>query len=157
MSIIKLAASGVTHTEIESCFDRFLMLRDGVEPFSFDLTSHIVPSESLADVASAYFAVAPEYALKAIRSIKRYNNLMNSKSCIARGFAVLALKLSGCYKEMHGMMMPKKDDKRCEDSNIALSDCYERAVEKSVRLIENLHAYIGGAACLSSELDRDFE
>ena len=40
----KIAVSGVTHTEIESEFDRSLLLAQGIEPLSARLTGHIVPS-----------------------------------------------------------------------------------------------------------------
>lgn len=39
----KIAASGISHTEIEVEFDRMLMLMDGKDPLRQNLTEHIVP------------------------------------------------------------------------------------------------------------------
>lgn len=153
----KIAESGVTHTEIESCFDRYLMLLDGALPSGCDTTSHIVVSERICEIASAYFGITQKQALRAVRSMKKYNKLMTSKSRFLRGGAVAALKLSGCYREMHGMMLPQKDDPRCADSNLILLDIYEKAVGKAVRLIENLNGFLGGTSALGKELERDFE
>ena len=51
----KIAVSGVTHTEIESEFDRSLLLQDGRDPLSAKLTYHIAarPASAQARVRAA--------------------------------------------------------------------------------------------------------
>ena len=51
----KIAVSGVTHTEIESEFDRSLLLAQGIEPLSARLTGHIVPSAENAAAIAPFF------------------------------------------------------------------------------------------------------
>ena len=46
----KIAASGISHTEIEVEFDRMLMLTDGKDPLRQNLTEHIVPCMENAEV-----------------------------------------------------------------------------------------------------------
>ncbi|MGN0805481.1 MAG: zinc dependent phospholipase C family protein [Candidatus Coproplasma sp.] len=153
----KIAQSGITHTEIESNFDRFLMLKDGLKPFGFDVTSHIVPDERLCDTAAAYFIIEENQAEKSINSLKFYNRLLTTRKRLIRSAGKLILKLSGNYKEMHGMFLPDKEDPRCADSNRILYECYGKAVKKAVRLIENYSLFLECTENLSAELDRNFE
>ncbi len=51
----KIAASGVTHTEIEVEFDRSLMLKDRLNPVTHILTDHIQPSSGNAKVIAPFY------------------------------------------------------------------------------------------------------
>lgn len=51
----KIASSGISHTEIESEFDRMLMVKDGYDPVSHITTSHIIPSMENAEVIQSFF------------------------------------------------------------------------------------------------------
>ena len=53
----KIAASGISHTEIEVEFDRMLMVKDGYDPIRHKLTGHIVPSIENAAVKRVKIAL----------------------------------------------------------------------------------------------------
>lgn len=153
----KIAVSGVTHTEIESEFDRSLLLAQGIEPLSARLTGHIVPSaENAAAIAPFFEGVSAKQVQKALRSMLFYNGLLRAPCRPKRFFVNAALRLTGNYKEMHGMMIAKKPVPACADSNLRLLKLMNAAAGECVALAENLSAYLGGTAELSPAFDKTF-
>lgn len=153
----KIAVSGVTHTEIESEFDRSLLLQDGREPLSAKLTYHIVPSEKNARVIAPFFAgVSAKQVQKALRSMLFYNELLRAPHQPKRGFVRLCLRLTGNFKEMHGMMLAKQPIPACEDSCLRLSKLMDKAVVRCVLLSENVAAYVKGEEELLPEFNKTF-
>ena len=140
----KIRLSHITHTEIESEFDRSILLEEGKEPLSADLTAHIRPSEEYARIVAPFFGIKPAEAYKAMRSLVFYNGLLRAPHAVKRGLVNLVLRLSGNYKEMHGMMIAKKPLAVCEDSNMRLKKLFCKAVPEAVSLIAAFDAYVRG-------------
>ena len=153
----EMKSKNISHTEIESAFDRYLLEGDGKNPFGTDLTSHILADGKNADIAAAYLGVTEKKAKKALKSIKFYNGLLNSHKKTVRGTVTALLKISGMWNIMHGMMMPVEMLPVWNDGIAGLEKAYGAAVQKAVRLIENFDGYLAGKCALSAELNRDFE
>lgn len=153
----KIAVSGVTHTEIESEFDRSLLLQDGRDPLSAKLTYHIAPSEANARVIAPFFAGVNEKQVeKALRSMLFYNELLRAPHQPKRGFVRLCLSLTGNFKEMHGMMIAKQPIPACQDSDLRLAKLMDKAVGRCVLLSENVAAYLKGEEELLPEFNKTF-
>ena len=152
----KIRLSGVTHTEIESEFDRSLLTAEGREPLSAVLTAHILPDEAHARVIAPFFDVTPRQAYKALRSMIFYNGLLRAPHAPKRALVNLVLKISGNYKEMHGMMIAKKPNPACEDSNMRLWKLFQNAVPEAAALIENFAGYVRGECALSPAFQETF-
>ena len=152
----KIRLSHVTHTEIESEFDRSLLLEEGKDPLSASLTAHIAASEENARVVAPFFGVSEKQAYKALRSMLFYNSLLRAPRQPKRGLVNLVLKLSGNYKEMHGMMIAERPISACEDSNMRLKKLFEKAVPEAVSLIENFSGYVRGDSRLSPAFENTF-
>lgn len=153
----KIAVSGVTHTEIESEFDRYLLLREGIEPLSARLVGHIVPSaENAADISPFFAGVDAKHVKKALRSMRFYNALLRAPHQPKRGLVNFVLRLSGNYPEMHGMMIAKHPIPACADSNLRLSKLMARARGECLSLIQNFFACLSGEAELSPAFERTF-
>ncbi len=153
----EMKSKNLTHTEIESAFDKYLLESDGKAPFRTDLTAHILYSKKTEDIAAAYFSVTEKQAAKAIKSIKFYNRLMRAHNPVARGIITLILKISGMWEPVHGMILPLETDERYDDSIRELSLAYSAAVKKAVELIINYDGFLHGENNLSEKLDRNFE
>ena len=153
----KIAVSGITHTEIESEFDRYLLLRDGRDPLSARLTYHILPSEENARVIAPFIAgVTEKQVLKALRSMLVFNELLRAPHQPKRGLVRLCLRLTGNFKEMHGMMIAKQPSAACEDSDLRLAKLAEKAAERCVLLSEAVAAYVRGEEPLLPAFERTF-
>lgn len=63
----KIQASGESHTKIETEFDRYLMVANGLDPLRHRLTGHIQPSNfRAAMIAPVYPPVKPEEVLHSV-------------------------------------------------------------------------------------------
>ena len=154
----KLARSPeVTHTETESSFDRLLLEREGKDPLSADLTAHIHPSACLADIAAAYYGLPAQKTKKALKSIRFYNRLLRAPHLAKRRAICLVLRLTGNYREIHGMMIPYERDERCKDSDGELFKAFERAVSKAHELILSYRDHLNGTGEMSPLLNRNYE
>lgn len=153
----KINESGVSHTRIESEFDRALMVRDGLDPVRHCLTGHIRPSEEDCRVISAFFQdVTPEQVSKALSDMVRYNRLLVAPGRFKRYLIDRKLRATGNYEAMHGLLIGFEPDPRCEDSCSRLDEIYAECVPLAVNLIRNLDGYLDGTERLSERYDRTF-
>lgn len=152
----KIRLSHVTHTEIESEFDRYLLAEEGKDPLSADLTAHIAANEENARVIAPFFGVTEKEALKALRSMIFYNGLLRAPHQPKRGIVNFVLRLSGNYKEMHGMMIAKKPIDACRDSNMRLFKLFGKAVPEAVSLIRGFVGYVNGQNALPAAFEDTF-
>lgn len=152
----KIAVSHVTHTEIESEFDRSLLEAKGKEPLSACLMDHIFATEENARVIAPFLGVTPKQAKKALSSMLFYNRLLRAPHQPKRGFVRLVLRLSGNFKEMHGMMIAKKPIPACADSDLRLSKLMKKAEGECVSLLCNFAAYLKGEGELSPAFGATF-
>jgi len=148
----KIAVSDVRHTEIETEFDKYLLRKEGKDPFKENLTAHITADERCAKVISPFFcglgggfAKAGEAEiLKALKSMKFYNDLLLGRNPFKRGLVCAALKLSGNWREMHGTMFAKKDIAKCADSNMRLEKLFNASKRMCLYLTENYTQFLNG-------------
>ena len=139
----KINASGVTHAEIEVEFDRELMLRDGLNPLWHKLTKHINPSmENAIIIKNFYSGVGSRQVQEALSGMIFNNNLLRAPLRIKRLLVFALLRLSGNYKEMHGLIVNYKSNPSCKDSTIKLFELYKQAEELAVQLITEFDGYV---------------
>lgn len=145
----KIRMSGISHGEIEVEFDRELMVRDGFNPISHRLTNHIKSSSETANVIKDFYdGISETQVDKALKNMNFYNDLLLAPSRIKRNFIYALLKVSGNYKEMHGLIVNYKKNERCADSTQKLMELYETAKNLAVRLIQEYQTYMMGEADL---------
>lgn len=132
----KIAESGISHTEIEVEFDRRLMVEDGYNPLTQSLTEHIYPTNFNASIIKSFFeGVTKEEIQTSLKSMKWYNKLVLAPFPAKRWFVYALLKISGNYKEMHGLIVNYKANPKCMDSNDKLNAMYENALKQAAVLI----------------------
>lgn len=132
----KIKKSGISHTEIEVEFDRSLLIRDGFQPVSKQLTEHIKTTDEFGEVIHCFFSpVNGQETTKALKSMIRYNKLLVAPSHLKRGIIYLILFLSGNYKEMHGLLINYHENPKCHDSNETLMELFETAKATALSLI----------------------
>lgn len=133
----KIAKSGVSHTEIEVEFDRFLLTHDGFNPITQQLTSHIKTNDELGDVIhSFFFPVSAAEITTALKGMIHYNNLLVAPSHFKRFIIYTILFLSGNYKEMHGLLVNYHENPNCSDSTEMLQNLFSNAKSTALSLIK---------------------
>lgn len=148
---------GLTHAEIEGEFDRFLMVRDGLEPLSHSQTCHIVPSRKNAEIISEFFPeINEDVMVKALRSFVFFSDLMTAPKEPKRTIIQTGLRLSGHYDSLHGHIINKVPNPQCEDSCHILFDLKKKALPLAKELICNYHDYLLGFCELDSHFQKTF-
>ena len=146
----KIAASGISHTEIEVEFDRMLMIKDGYDPIRHRLTEHIVPSMENAEVIQAFFeGVDSVQVRKALNEMIKNNNLLIAPSKGKRLLIKGLLTMTGNYKEMHGLVVNYQENPLCDDSTRKLWSLYQEAKELAVLLLHDYRNYLEGSEDLN--------
>ena len=146
----KIAASGISHTEIESEFDRMLMIKDGYDPIRHRLADHIVPSMENAEIIQAFFEdVDSVEVCGALKGMIKNNNLLTAPSKAKRLLIYTFMTLTGNYKEMHGLLINYQKNPRCDDSTERLWFLYQKAKELAVTLITEYRGYLEGGKDLN--------
>ena len=153
-----IQTEGIAHTKIEGEFDRMLLAEDGKDPVRQSLVTHIRPTDANARVISGFFpTVTADQVRKALEDMIHYNGLLICPGRLKRWLVVRALKKSGNYDDMIGLVLNSEGDPACERSNARLKELYEDSVTLSVELIRDLHSYLSGdSEALCARFDRTF-
>ncbi|WP_313344747.1 zinc dependent phospholipase C family protein [Sedimentibacter sp.] len=147
----------LTHGEIETEFDRFIMLKHNKKPVSFKPASHIIPSEYSARIISRFFeGISSENILRALKSMKFNLNLLVAPWIIKRYIIFAGLKLSGNYKKMRGLIMNYESNHQCDELNKNLYDLYEKAIIKAVEIIHEYYNNLNAQDGINSYFNRNF-
>lgn len=153
----KIRISGISHTEIESEFDRMLMVQNGLDPLRHSLTGHIRPTaENAASIAPFFKNVTAAQTERALRSMVWYNRLLRAPGRNKRRAIYAVLKISGNYEAMQGMMINRKTNPACVDSSLRLEKLMSRAVPLSVNLCKNFWGFVEKREDLSPYFERTF-
>jgi hypothetical protein len=141
----KIAASGVSHAEIEVEFDRELMIKDGFNPISHKLTNHIEPSVCNAEVIFPFFEdIDSSQVQQALQGMISTNNFLLVPSKWKRLLVQTLLHASGNYEEMHGLMVNVTKNPQCNDSTEKLLQLYEVARDRAVKMIYEYGEFLSG-------------
>lgn len=154
----KIRESGVSHTRIEAEFESMLMRKDGIDPTSHHLTCHIHPTEHNAAVIARLIPyVSSEEVLKALRSTKFYSSLILVPGNIKRYIVTTVIKLIGASDSLGGMIIGRKPDPRCADSNKRLYGMYNDAIKEAAEYILQFKDLIENGGSLPDRYLRNFE
>lgn len=154
----KMKSSGITHAEIESEFDRALLVKAGKNPIRECLVKHIVPSERNAACIARFFkGLSVKEIGDAVKSFKTYNNLLRAPGRVKRYTIYGALKLSGNYENMKGMVINYEANPHCKGSCLALSLKLQNAIEPAARVIEEYYHSLDSIAPLAERFNFNFE
>lgn len=154
----KIAASGISHAEIEAELDRYLMVKDGLDPVRFKPTGHIVPSRYNAEaIAEMYPGVCTDDILGSIKGLKLFSNILVAPSRLKRNIILAGLKISGNYDGMHGMIINYEPNPECADSTKRLMELYKKSGKLAVELIEKFRYNMDGSKELDSVYGYTFD
>ena len=85
-----------------------------------------------------------------------YNHLLLAPSVFKRMFIYMLLRLTGNYKEMHGLIVNFEANPACHDSTQKLKQLYTLAAERTVQLINEYNDYLIKKDKLSAFYDWTF-
>ena len=137
----KLTTDPVTHSDIETNFDRYLLLKQHRRPLHAKVTSHLRTSQESAKVIRTFFpTLSVRQVESSISSMIWYNDLFTTSDRLIRSLVKAALHATFTYKSLGGLLMNETDNPLCTDSNLRLDKLMEASVPLCLSLTSN---YLG--------------
>lgn len=133
--------TGLSHAEIETEVERYLMELDGRDSLRYLAVNDVVISDRNAEVISWFFEdVEREDVQAALRHMKFFSRMFCAPSKGKRFMVNTALKLAGKYDSMTGMIVNYEENPACYESTRKIADLSEEVVELASQLITEFSA-----------------
>ncbi len=128
--------TGLSHAEIETEVERYLMELDGRDSLRYLAVNDVVISERNAEVISWFFqGVEKEDVQRALRHMKFFSRMFCAPSQGKRSLVNLGLKIAGKYDSMTGMIVNYEENPRCYESTRQIAQLSQEAIALAVQLI----------------------
>lgn len=157
--------SGIAHNEIETEFDRMLMVYDAYDPVSHSLIRHIrravgrfdyirrmnadpdaeTHSDPYEVISAFYPGITPAEIRKALKGMIFDHNLYLAPSPLKRVPMFALMKLIGKYDSLRGFFVNYKANPDCAESNAVLIRLYQKGAERSRLLITEFASCMDGS------------
>ena len=132
----QMAAHGVSHVGLEAEFDRYLMLKDGLDPVRQPLTRHIQPELKNAHIIRDFYpGLTTLQVQEALRWMKGIDQLFLAPGSAKRAALYGGLKAAGKYDALSGLVIGYAPDPACTEGVEQLAEGYRTARALAVRLI----------------------
>ena len=150
--------TGISHAEIETELDRYLMIESGKEPRVYLPASVLDDSEENCRVIARMFpSVTPKQIHRALEGQKLYDRLLTCKNPMKEKVVLGGMHVLGCYDILEGQVMRKKANPACRESTTRLMELYQKALDETPAILENLYQCLyGTGTTLSSRFLRDY-
>lgn len=131
-----IQVSGISHSEIETEFDRLLLTEDHYNPVKHLSVNHIHPTERNASIIAPFFEnITTREIQVALKDMIRYHKLLLMNSEAKRKLLLTAMKILQIYDTCHGMIMNTAANPDCANYCLLLKKLYAEAIPVTVSLI----------------------
>ena len=152
----RIAESGISHTRIETEFDKYLLARNGEIVLGVNHAAHLKGRTEAAQPAAILLGI-PEHAAKtSLKSFVRINGWLSSANPFLRAVIFSALAVSGKYEELRGMFYDKKPCATCAESNEILEAKLKQAVPVAASLVSEFFEKLSDDRPLSERFGLDY-
>lgn len=132
----------MTHSEIESEFDRELLVQQGKDPLRTSLTSHIHPSLEVSQVIAPFFHLTDKDIYKSLKDLLFYLRMIKAPGKLKRGIVLFAMKIAGIYPHYKGLMINYEKNEISRECIDELIRKKNQAVKLAVALIEEYSLHL---------------
>ena len=152
----KAEVSGISHNKLESQYDRYLMLRDGLNPVRHSRVSQLKPERHMGAVISALLPeVSPADTFTTLRDQRIYLTLLKDSNAAKRLLLRTAMDLvhANSFKDL---LITEESLPGAADAMLRLDKLTALAAAEYPVLAENLTAFLSGEADLLPAFGRTF-
>lgn len=131
---------GVSHGDMEGEFERFIMIKNGLDPYKTDVAEAFIPKKEYGPVVSAFSqGIAEKECYSSLRSFKRFRNLFHCESSIKRNILYRVMKFAGVYDSYRGQVVNVEPYPNTEESNAELDKLLHSRVPTGAKLITKFY------------------
>ena len=150
--------SRISHVEMETEFDRMLMLKQGKNPLTTNATAHIAATREHAKrIAQIFVPLTPEQIYEGIGSMKLVHRLLICPNASKRHTMRRLLRILHLEKSLGGFIVTPVANPLCQKSNQILYQLYQRTLEDAVPILTRYYSSIFTNAPLGSWCDHTFQ
>ncbi|MEG2193539.1 MAG: hypothetical protein RRY11_01935 [Terrisporobacter sp.] len=128
--------------EIESEFDKFILIKNRKNPLKVDLVNHLSTDIEIIEYICPFFNVEKKYIKSAIESMKSLTSLYTTSNKLVRFIALKILKFTGNYDEMQGLFFYSDRNTKCKKECEELYNLYNKSIEKSIIAMDNFYDFL---------------
>lgn len=152
-----IKATGVHHLEIEEEFEKFLLREDGRDPVGFPLAELVPTDRESAEAAAPFYSGMTVSTVKtSLQDLKRVKSLLTAPGVLKQGAINTAMKLTGKYASLKGLMNQRKDNPKCREINQGLAYRFDAAVEEAKELMRSFDHSLVSGELPDERFDRNF-
>ena len=143
--------TGISHNEIETEFDRSLMLRAKQDPTQFRVGRVIPTDEAVAWVMSEFYeGISPHQVRQCLKSMRRTKNLLHIDGKKKEAVVTGIMKAARQYDNYGGVVMGLTANEACRPISRELFARYKAAVQPTVTMIYKYYQAIDSGEALSA-------
>ena len=122
----KIKDGKVSHVEMETEFDRMLMVQQHIDPLNTNATDHLPVDKELSRIIAQIFVpLTPEQIYYGLRSMKFYHRLLVSPTPSKRYTIRRILRLTHTEQLLGGLIVNPVPNPLCRESNQKLMELYQ--------------------------------
>ena len=154
----KIKTCKVSHVEMETEFDRMLMVQQNLDPLSTNATDHLSVDRYFSQLISLIFVpLTPEQIYYGIRSMKFYHRLLVSPTPSKRYTIRRILKLTHTESLLGGLIVNPIPNPLCTERNQTLMALYQSTLTEAVPILTEYYSSFFTGEPLSERFDRTFQ
>lgn len=150
--------TGISHLEIESEFEKYLLHMDHKNPLSCPIWKLIPTDDHTAvSIYSFYETINPGIVKTSLQYYKIIKWFFTAPSSLHQHFILFLLRIIGKHDAYQGLLHHREDNPACTESNIELSNRFSKAIPVALELLSDYHQTLHNGKHLNVRFDRTFE
>ena len=153
-----IQVSKVDHLEIEEEFEKKLLRMDKKDALAYNASKSIVDDmRSAQAIAPFYSGISDSEVQKSLHHMKLVKQLFCAPQQTKQHLLNTALRLSGNYGKLKGLMNQAQDNPKCFESNEGLLRRYQKAIKVAEKMLVHFDDCVVNGTILDKRMDRTFE
>ena len=146
----------ISHHEIEKEFEKYLMKKDGLDPFNWDFRQVLSTNFRWAKPIALFYGLQPVQIHQSIKGFLWFSRLFFTTSKAKRHVIFAGMRIARVYGEIHGFFANERDNPRCRYSNEKLELLMKKSVQDAIKMSEELEKAYRGEMRLGKIFDQTF-
>ena len=154
----QIKSGKVSHVEMETEFDRMLMVQQKIDPLNTNATDHLPVNKELCQlIAEIFVPLTPEQIYHGLRSMKFFHKLLVSPTPSKRYALRRLLQLTHTEQLLGGMIVNPVPNPLCRESNQRLTELYQYSLTEAPTVMIQYYSSFFTGEPLSPRFDRTFQ
>lgn len=152
----RIQCTGQSHVSIETALEGRLMAQDGVDWRTVNPAGYLAAHETACRTMARVLPASPARLRRCLVNMKLFNGLLMPGRPLINGLAEQALRRSGKWEEIGGLLFSALDPEEYAQSSSVLTDLFFQAVPKAAALMDSCCAHVQSGAPLDPRFDKTY-